>query len=125
MTGYSFALVLIILAVLAFLVFAVVQGSLIAGIVLAIVVTIVLICVGAGISLVTQKMANDKAQGDFRANTQENLSIMTLMQKVQNLQNKTVMDQLKGAARLSLPEPADSSDVLEFDEAVFEELDDE
>jgi hypothetical protein len=115
--------VLIILAVLAFLIYAVTQGSLIAGIVLAIISTIVLVCVGAGITLVTQKMANDKAQGDFMANAKENLSIITLMQKVQNLQNKTVMDQLKGATRLSLPEPDDPADVLEYDDIVFEELD--
>ncbi len=123
MNGYNFALVLIFLGILAFLVYAVAQGSLIAGVVLAIVVTILLVCVGAGIALVTQKMANDKAQGDFMANAKENLSIMALMQKVQNLQNKTVMDQLKGTARLSLPEPGERVDVLEYDDIVFEELD--
>lgn len=123
MNGYTFSLVLIILAVLAFLIYAVAQGSLIAGVVLAIIGTIVLVCVGAGISLITQKMANDKAQGDFMANAKENLSIMGLLQRVQNQQNKTIMDQLKGAARLSLPESGEQVDVLEYDDIVFEELD--
>lgn len=123
MNSYNFALVLIILAILAFLLFAAVQGSLIAATILGIILAIVLICIGVVITLAVLKTANDRNQQSFIDNAKENLAIMGGMQRVQNQQNKTIMDQLKGAAQLSLPEPSEQVDILEYDDIVFEELD--
>ena len=76
MNSYSFALVVLVLAILTFLLFAAVQGSLIAATILGITLAIVLICIGVVITLAVLKTANDKTQVEFRANAKENLSII-------------------------------------------------
>lgn len=123
MNGYTFLLALVGLAVMALLIAAVANGSLLAGIVLAVLVTVLLISTGAGITLLTQRMAIEKSQIDFINNAKENLAIMQSLQRVQNQQNATLMQQLGQTARL--PEPArNGNDSLIIDAAIFDELED-
>lgn len=121
MNGYNFTFGLVVLALLITLGYLAVGGSLAAGIALAIITTVVLILTGALIALAVQKMANQKAQADFVANARENMAIMAGLQRTQNLQNQTLMQQLGRVARL--PEPTDSHSLL-IDEGIFSELED-
>jgi hypothetical protein len=126
MNGYTFALSLIWLAILAGLVYlAAAQGSIVAAVILAILATVLLVGLGAGITLATQRMANEKSQADFVNNAKENLAIMASLQRVQNSQNQTLMQQLKQAARLPEPPPGfDPGGALLIEEGVFDELED-
>ena len=122
---YSFVLILILLAILAGLIYAATLGSLAAAVILAILATILLVSLGAGIALATQRMANDKSQADFVNNARENLAMMQALQRVQNAQNQTLMQQLGRAARLPDPQAnPDLSHVLMIDDGIFEELED-
>jgi len=127
MNAYAFALALIMLALIALLVYLAAQGSLAALITLAVIVTVVLIALGALIALLGQRLANEKAQQDFRDNAKENLAIMQSMQQVQNKQNQTLMQQLNQAARLPAPSPPGrpkNGQPLIIDDRIFDGLED-
>jgi uncharacterized membrane protein YeiB len=120
MNGYHFTTVLVILAGLTALTLAAVAGSLPAAVILAVLVTVLLVGIGAGIALAVQKLANEKSQADFVANAKENLALMSSLQSVQNRQNQTIMQQLSQAARLPLP--ANGADNFFIDDGIFNEL---
>lgn len=122
MTGYTFATILMVLAIIALLIYAAMLGSLIAVAILAVLATVLLVGLGAGIALATQRMANDKAQVDFVNNAKENLAMMQAMQRLQNAQNQTIMSQLGQVARLPEP-PRDLDSALLIDEGLFSDLD--
>lgn len=123
MNGYNFTFGLIILAVLAGLIYAASLGMITAIVTLAVLLTIVLTAMGAGIALAATKMMTDKAQKAFMDNAQENLSIMAALQRIQNQQNQTLMQQLGQVARLPQPEPQlNLKDSLLIEDGIFEEL---
>lgn len=124
MNGYTFSFGVLLLTLAALLGWLASRGSLAAGIALAVVGTVALVALGAGITLAVQRMANEKSQADFVNNAKENLMLMQQAQRVQNLQNQTIMDQLNRAARL--PEPSNGYEPaggLLIDSDIFAELD--
>lgn len=118
-------LVLLLTAVITGLVYLAALGSIVALAVLASLVTVLLIVIGYSLSMYQVKTISDSSQQVFRSNAKENLDIMNAMQRVQNQQNRTVMDQLKTAARLpdpGVPNPNGVARDFDFEEADFSEL---
>lgn len=125
MNGYTFTTILMALAIITLLIYAAMQGSLVAVAILATFATILLVSLGAVITLATQRMANDKAQVDFVNNAKENLAMMQAMQRIQNAQNQTIMSQLGRVTRLPEPQRGmDLNNALLIDDGLFSDLDD-
>lgn len=123
MNGYNFTFSLISLGVMGGLIYLASVGSLAAAITLAVLLTILLTAMGAGIALFATKMMTDKAQQAFMDNAQENLSIMGALQNIQNKQNQALMQQLGTVARLPQPPPGlDMGKSLLIEDGIFEEL---
>jgi ABC-type bacteriocin/lantibiotic exporter with double-glycine peptidase domain len=116
MAKTTFAAITIIIAFIAILGYLAITGSIMAIITLTIGITIIVFCAGAGLAIYTVKIMQTKAQQDFQANAQENLDIMQNMQRLQNLQNDTVMKQLSQASRLP-----DNGQFL-IEDGLFDEL---
>lgn len=123
MTKYSFTLSIIILAILAYLVYAASNGSFSAGIVLTILATVLLVATGAAISLATQAQANKKQQADFIANVKENLILSQQQQKLQNAQLQGMLYQLKTNERLPDTTNGNAGSLI-IDNDVFADLED-
>lgn len=125
MSRYSFYLSLICLGMVAFLGWLAYGGSIPAMIFLVMLTTFLLMAAGAGMALTVQRMANEKSQQDFVANAKENLALMQAQQRVQNMQNQTIMEQLTKVARLPELGPGNGNSGLEafiIDQDVFGEL---
>ena len=73
------------------------QGDRMAIAVLAVIASVVLILIGWGFSTLTSAIHARREQRQFMANAQENLAIMSAMQKVQNQQNAMLMKQAQKA----------------------------
>jgi hypothetical protein len=119
MSKYTFIFLLVLLAVLALLVWAAFAGSLLAGVVLAVIATAALMLAGAGLALLVLKQANAKQQADFIANARENLAIMTQLQRAQNLQNLGIMSQVRTQGQLTA---GGSMPGLTIENDIFDEL---
>lgn len=124
MNGYTFSFVTLILATLAGLIYLASVGSMTAIVTLAILLTILLIALGAGITWLSIAQMAKQQERQFRDNVSENVSIMREMQSLQNAQNKTLMQQLGTVARLPQPQQADLSKSLLIENGVFSELED-
>lgn len=124
MNAYSFSFASIILATITGLVYAASLGFVSAMVTLAVLVTILLISLGAGITLTATNLMAKQAQKAFTDNAQENLSIMQSLQSVQNQQNAALMQQLNQVARLPQPTaPVDLTKSLLIEDGIFAELD--
>ncbi|MCL4299482.1 MAG: hypothetical protein KJ077_27345 [Anaerolineae bacterium] len=121
MNGYNFTFALISLATLAGLIYFASLGVIAAIVTLVVLFTILLVGIGAGIALAITRMMADKAQRSFIDNAQENLTIMAALQRIQNQQNQTLLQQLGIVAKLPAPQsnPVDS---LLIEEGIFEEI---
>ncbi len=113
----------LITSLLTGLVWLSVSGYIIAVIILSVLTTILIFVAGSLLTIKTVTVMQDRAQQQFTDNAQENMMIMNQLQKVQNLQNKSLMDQHKTLAQLPaktiVNEP---NDALIFDEDIFSEL---
>ncbi len=92
--------------------------------------TLIVLVIGYGLATLQQYLAAKREQQNFQANAKENAAIMqgnfmmmAAAQKVQNLQNQAMQQQLTTAARLPQPGP-DLSAALDIQDAVFSELGD-
>lgn len=105
---------------LVYLIISARDGDVVSIATLAVLVSVALILLGVGISLVVLTMHYRREQARFAQNAKENLDIMQAMQRVQNLQNTQLLKQAR-----QLPAPGDilDLDALQFDDAVFSELD--
>lgn len=110
---------LVALAVTAYLA---AQGSIAAMVALAILTTIALVLVGAGITLFAVKMMLAKQQADFIANTKENLAIMQSMQNIQNSQNAHLLKQQAHLAKHQGALPPPSNGNILIPDAIFDDL---
>lgn len=119
--GLVLWLILLLTAVLAALVWLAVLGYLLAYIALAVLGTVALIGLGLSFGLVHTKIAAERQQQMFMDNAQENLSIMSALQSVQNKQNQTLMQQLNQVSRL--PQPPGQNGFMIAD-GIFDELED-
>jgi hypothetical protein len=81
------------------------------------------VLLGAGIVVFVNGQSAQREQQNFIANAKENLSVMAAMQNIQNKQNATIMQQLNSAARLPMLGSGQPTDVISFDESIFDELD--
>jgi hypothetical protein len=121
MTKYTFIFCMVILAILTALFYLADKGNPTALVITTILVTVLLITLGAGgVGLFVYLC--DKAESlRFRANAIEDITIMREMQSLQNQQNKTIMQQLGGVARL--PQTDKPSESLLIEDGIFSELD--
>lgn len=123
MNGYNFTFGLIILGALAGLVYLANLGSLAAIVTLAILLTILLIGLGASLTWLSINLMARQQERQFRDNVSENIGIMRQMQQLQNEQNKGLMGQLATVAKLpapaAQPNPLDS---LLISDGIFDEL---
>lgn len=117
MNGYIFILILLIF--LSVLIYAASAGMMTAIVILAIIGTVTLIAVGAGIVILAVRIMSEKEQKAFRDNTRENLAIMNAMQSVQNKQNATLLQQVG-----KLPASSDIAGALLIEDGIFAELED-
>lgn len=124
MNSYTFSFSLIILATLAGLIYFASVGSVAAIVTLAIVLTILLIALGAGLTWLSIAQMAKQQERQFRDNVSENIGIMREMQGLQNQQNKTLMQQLGTVARLPQAAPQDLSNSLLIEDGLFSELED-
>lgn len=111
------------LATLGGLFYLATEGNTLAAAVLFSLWTIFCVVIGWGLSIIQQSKAAAREQQSFIANAKENLAIMAATQKVQNLQNQAVQQQLATANRLPAP-GVDLSTALDIQDAVFSELSD-
>lgn len=125
MNKYNFFFSLIVMATLAGLIYLANEGHLGAIVTLAVLLTILLIALGAGITWLSIAQMAKQQERQFRDNVSENVSIMREMQSLQNAQNKTLMQQLGTVARLPQPQTGvDLSKNLLIEEGIFSELED-
>lgn len=125
MNGYTFSFVTLILATLAGLIYLANEGHLGAIVTLAVLLTILLIALGAGITWLSIAQMSKQQERQFRDNVSENIGIMRNMQSLQNQQNQTLMQQLNTVSRLPQPQPGiDVSKSLLIENGIFEELED-
>jgi hypothetical protein len=125
MNGYNFSFATILLAALAGLIYLANLGSMAAIVTLAILLTILLIGLGAGIAWLSINLMGRQEERRFRDNVSENIGIMKQMQSLQNAQNQTLMSQLSTVAKLPAPAPGvDLSTALDITDGVFSELGD-
>lgn len=123
MNGYTFSFVTLLLATLAGLIYLASVGSMTAIVTLAILLTILLIALGAGITWLSIAQMAKQQERQFRDNVSENIGIMREMQTLQNKQNQTLMQQLGTVARLPQPTlPIDLKNSLLIEDGIFEEL---
>lgn len=123
MNGYNFSFATILLAALAGLIYLANLGSMAAIVTLAVLLTILLIGLGAGIAWLSINLMGRQEERRFRDNVSENIGIMKQMQTLQNQQNQTLMSQLSTVAKLPAPVPGpDLSAALEITDGVFSEL---
>jgi len=119
--GLILWLILLLTAILAALVWLAALGSTLAYIALAVLTTVGLIGLGLSFGLINTKIAGDQQQRLFMDNAQENLSIMSALQSVQNKQNQNLMQQLGQVSRL--PQPGQQNGFMIAD-GIFDELED-
>lgn len=123
MNGYNFTFATILLATIGGLIYLASLGSLAAIVTLAILLTILLIGLGAGITWLSVNLMTRQQERQFRDNVSENIGIMRQMQQLQNEQNKGLMGQLATVAKLpapaAQPNPLDS---LLIEDGIFNEL---
>jgi membrane-bound ClpP family serine protease len=127
MNRFSFALLILLLLMLAGLVYTASEGNVFAAGALGAILAIVCILIGVGLTVLAIHASGRREQATFNANARENLQIMSAMQRVQNAQNTALMRQAVAASR-GLP-PGQSSgslsglgDALLMEEDVFSEL---
>jgi membrane-bound ClpP family serine protease len=127
MNRFSFALLILLLLMLAGLVYTASEGNVFAAGALGAILAIVCILIGVGLTVLAIHASGRREQATFSANARENLQIMSAMQRVQNAQNTALMRQAVAASR-GLP-PGQSSgslsglgDALLMEEDVFSEL---
>lgn len=124
MNAYTFSFATILLATIAGLIYLASLGSMAAVVTLAILLTILLIGLGAGITWLSVSLMTRQQERQFRDNVSENIGIMRQMQQLQNEQNKGLMGQLATVAKLpapaAQPNPLDS---LLIEDGIFSELD--
>jgi len=119
--GLILWLILLLTAILAVLVWLAALGYILAYIGLAVLTTVSLIGLGLSFGLVHTKIAAERQQQMFIDNAQENLSIMSALQSVQNKQNQNLMQQLGQVSRL--PQPGQQNGFMIAD-GIFDELED-
>ena len=88
-------LVLFFLGLLIWLFISARNGDTVSIAILAVLVAIVLILLGVGITLAVLNMHYRREQARFAQNMQENLAIMSTMQRVQNQQNAMLLKQAR------------------------------
>ena len=120
MNKFSFILVLIALIIggLAGLIWSANQGNTTASFVLGILLAVTLVTVGFVLYGVSSHIQYRREQKQFSTNIKENLGVMAAMQSVQNKQNALLLKQTR-----ALPAPPDEAAILDFDDAIFSELD--
>jgi hypothetical protein len=116
MTQIVIILSVIAIATIAALGFLANTGSTLAAFVLGVLLTVALHAVYAMFELLRNKAAGEREQASFIANAKENLAMMAQTQRVQNLQNVGLAQQLNGANRLP------QSPALMIDAGVFDDL---
>lgn len=123
MTTQALILILILigLAILAGLVWLAILGYLIAYIILTGLAVVGLVMLGLSYGFIYQKVAADRQQQLFMDNAQENLGIMQALQRVQNEQNKGLIQQLNQVNRL--PQPPSNNGSFLIEDGIFDELD--
>lgn len=92
------------------------RGNMAAIVIAAILATVALIGIGAGLIIAVNAMNAKQEQENFVANARENLAIMAGLQRVQNLQTQNVMRQLPAGREAT---------GLAFSDMQFEVLNDE
>jgi hypothetical protein len=117
------------LAILSGLFYLATEGNTLAAAVLFSLWTIVCVVIGWGLSILQQSQAAAREQQAFMANAKENqqivqgnIGMMAAAQKVQNLQNQMLQQQLATVNRLPAP-GVDLSSALDITDGVFAELD--
>jgi hypothetical protein len=113
-------LTLIGLTVIGGLVWLAVLGYVLAYLVLAILGTVGLIGLGLSFGLIHTRITAERQQQAFLDNAQENLSIMSALQNIQNKQNQTLMQQLGQVSRLPQHPPPPSNFFIE--DGIFDDL---
>ena len=93
------------------------QGDIWAASILAALWTMIAVAFGAFIAVYIVRQQGIKQQGDFALNTKENLLLMQQLQRLQNLQNKVLIDQVG-----KLPGPQQHQDGLVIEDGIFDEL---
>jgi hypothetical protein len=127
MNRFSFALLILLLLMLAGLVYMASGGNVFAAGALGAILAIVCILIGVGLTVLAIHASGRREQATFNANARENLQIMSAMQRVQNAQNTALMRQAMAASRGLPPgQPSGSlsglGDALLMEEDVFSEL---
>ena len=129
MNRFSFALLILLLLMLAGLVYMASEGNVFAAGALGAILAIACILIGVGLTILAIHASGRREQTAFNANARENLQIITALQRAQNLQNTALMRQAVAASR-GLP-PGQSSgslsglgDALLIEDDVFSELED-
>lgn len=122
MTRYTFIFLMVILVTLGLLIRSASAGNVTAIVVLTAGLTILLIALGAALTLFTVRAMANREQRAFRDNVGENLAMIKAIQAIQNQQNQALLKQVK-----ALPEPQAGLDInqaLEIEEGIFTELED-
>ncbi len=118
-----FLLTLILLAIIGLLTWLAVTGYVIGYILLAVIGTVMLVGVGEIISLARERIAAQRQQQYFQDNAHENLTIMSALQGIQNMQNKALLQQLDQLKRLPSQQNNNNTGLL-VENGIFDELED-
>lgn len=113
-------LVAMLLTTAAGLVWLAMAGNIWAAGILFSVWTLACVVVGAGIVSYVNVARAREEQANFAANAKENLQMMALMQKVQNMQNQSLMQQVGRMPQLMLP--SNGTDNFLIEDGIFDEL---
>ncbi len=127
MNRFSFALLILLLVMLAGLVYMASEGNVFAAGALGAILAIACILIGVGLTILAVHASGRREQTAFNANARENLQIITAMQRVQNAQNTALMRQAVAASRGLPPGQSSSSlsglgDALLMEDDVFSDL---
>ncbi len=110
----TFAFLCILIGLIVALVYFARQGDIWSAAILAALWTMAAITFGALIVMYVIRQRDIKQSADFTANARENLLLMQQLQRLQNLQNKGLMNQIG-----KLPPPQNG---LVIDDGLFDEL---
>lgn len=112
----TFIFLLILIGLLVTLVYFARQGDIWSAAILTALWTMIAVAFGAFIAVYIVRQQGIKQQADFALNSKENLAMMQQFQRLQNLQNKTLIEQVN-----KLPQPQQNGLVIE--DGIFDELD--
>jgi mannitol-specific phosphotransferase system IIBC component len=94
MNQYTFYTILIVMGLFGWLIYAALQGSILAIVTLSAIVAVALVLIGTGVNMANTWVSSRREQQNFANNTKENLMMMQAMMRAMEQQNRMARQQL-------------------------------